>query len=152
MDQLRQVLKPNFAKGDEVKIKNWTGLVTVVVQNVSTKEVLMVAFANEAAVKKTLETGMATFFTRSRGKLWTKGEESGNFMKVVEVRIDCDGDALLYLVEPQGDGLACHTLAPTCFYRNLILGAGPDYKPPNATADENLDTMCCIVAAPLMRK
>ena len=110
-----QILRPNFEKRDDPKLKAWAGLVTVVVQNAKTREVLMVAFADEEAVRKTLKTGMATFFTTSRGRLWTKGEESGNFMKVVDVRIDCDGDALLYLVEPQGDGVACHIGARSCW-------------------------------------
>lgn len=115
-----EILRPNFEKRDDPKLKGWTGLVNVVVQDAKTKEVLMVAFANKAAVCKTLETGMATFFTTSRGRLWTKGEESGNFMKLVDILVDCDGDALLYLVEPQGNGVACHTEARSCFYRSIL--------------------------------
>ena len=95
------------------------GLVPVVVQDVNTKKVLMVAFANAAAVQKSLDTGMATFWTRSRQKLWTKGEESGNFMRVVRMDTDCDGDTVLLQVEPQGDRCACHTGAKTCFYRGF---------------------------------
>jgi len=114
-----RILWPNFKKSDDPKIKKWTGLITVVVQDIRTKEVLMVAFANEEALRKTLATGKATFFTRSRGRLWTKGEESGNFMKVLDVRPDCDGDALLLLVEPLGEGLACHTESYSCFFRRI---------------------------------
>jgi len=93
------------------------GLVPVVVQDVRTKEVLMLAYANEEALRKTFETGYAHYWSRSRNKLWMKGETSGNVQKVVEVRIDCDNDAVLYLVEQKG--VACHTGNYTCFYRKL---------------------------------
>jgi phosphoribosyl-AMP cyclohydrolase len=93
------------------------GLVTVVVQDAQTKEVLMVAFANEEAVRRTLEEGRAYFWSRSRQRLWRKGEESGNEMEVLRVMVDCDGDALLYLVRPKGP--ACHTGNRSCFFREL---------------------------------
>jgi phosphoribosyl-AMP cyclohydrolase len=93
------------------------GLVTVVVQDAQTKEVLMVAFANEEAVRRTLEEGRAYFWSRSRQRLWRKGEESGNEMEVLRVMVDCDGDALLYLVRPKGP--ACHTGSWSCFFREL---------------------------------
>jgi phosphoribosyl-AMP cyclohydrolase len=93
------------------------GLVTVVVQDAQTKEVLMVAFANEEAVRRTLEEGRAYFWSRSRQRLWRKGEESGNEMEVLRVMADCDGDALLYLVRPKGP--ACHTGNRSCFFREL---------------------------------
>jgi phosphoribosyl-AMP cyclohydrolase len=93
------------------------GLIPVVVQDVNTKEVLMVAYANEEAIRKTLETGYAHYWSRSRKKLWMKGETSGNVQRVVEIRVDCDGDALLYLVEQKG--VACHTGNYSCFYRKL---------------------------------
>ena len=93
------------------------GLVTVVVQDAHTKEVLMVAFANEEAVRKTLEEGRAYFWSRSRQRLWRKGKESGNEMEVLRVMVDCDGDALLYLVRPKGP--ACHTGNRSCFFREL---------------------------------
>ncbi len=93
------------------------GLVPVVVQDVKTKEVLMLAYANMEALKKTFETGYAHYWSRSRRKLWMKGETSGNVQKVVEVRIDCDNDAILYLVEQKG--VACHTGNYSCFYRTL---------------------------------
>ncbi|HIP63298.1 MAG TPA: phosphoribosyl-AMP cyclohydrolase [Archaeoglobus profundus] len=95
------------------------GLVPVIVQDINTKEVLMLAYANREALKKTLETGYAHYWSRSRRKIWMKGETSGNFQRVVEVRIDCDGDAILYLVEQKG--VACHTGNYTCFYRQLSL-------------------------------
>lgn len=93
------------------------GLVPVVMQDAETGEVLTLAYANREAVDRTLETGEAHFYSRSRGELWHKGATSGNTQKVVEVRIDCDGDALLYRVEPQGP--ACHTGERSCFYQTL---------------------------------
>jgi len=85
----------------------------VIVQDAATKEILMVAYANDEALQATRDTGFATFWSRSRNKLWKKGETSGNLQKIVEVREDCDKDTLLYLVEPQGP--ACHTGKYSCF-------------------------------------
>ncbi len=96
---------------------NEKGLIPVVVQDAKTKEVLMLAYANEEALKRTIKTGYAHYFSRSRKKLWMKGEESGNVQRVVEVRVDCDGDAILYLVEQKG--VACHTGNYSCFFRKL---------------------------------
>ncbi len=93
------------------------GLIPVIAQDVKTKEVLMLAYANKEAVELTLKTGFAHYWSRSRKKLWKKGETSGNVQKVVEVRYDCDCDALLYLVEQKGN--ACHTGNYSCFYRRL---------------------------------
>ena len=93
------------------------GLVPVVVQDVNTKEVLMVAWANEEAIKLTKETGLAHYFSRSRRKLWKKGENSGNVQKVRRILVDCDEDTLLYEVEQAGG--ACHTGFRSCFYRTI---------------------------------
>jgi phosphoribosyl-ATP pyrophosphohydrolase/phosphoribosyl-AMP cyclohydrolase len=93
------------------------GLVTVVVQDRHTGLVRMVAHANEEALRATLDTGSAHFFSRSRNKLWKKGEESGHVLHVHEVWGDCDGDCLIYLVDPQGP--SCHTGAETCFYQRV---------------------------------
>lgn len=93
------------------------GLIPVVVQEVSSREVLMVAYANEEAILKTIETGYAHYYSRSRKKLWMKGETSGNLQMVKEILYDCDGDTLIYLVEQKGP--ACHTGNRTCFYRKL---------------------------------
>ncbi|MET1124279.1 MAG: phosphoribosyl-AMP cyclohydrolase [Archaeoglobaceae archaeon] len=95
------------------------GLIPVIAQDARTKEVLMLAYANREAVEKTLQTGYAHYWSRSRRKLWMKGETSGNVQKVVEVRVDCDGDALLYIVEQEGN--ACHTGNRSCFFRRLEL-------------------------------
>lgn len=93
------------------------GLVPVVVQDAHTSEVLMLAYANQEAVQATLAQGQAHFWSRSRRELWRKGATSGNVQRVLEVRYDCDGDTLLYLVEPAGP--ACHTGQRSCFYRTL---------------------------------
>ncbi len=93
------------------------GLVPVVAQDAATGDVLTLAYANREAVEKTLSTGEAHFYSRSRAELWRKGATSGNTQRVVEVRVDCDGDALLYRVEPRGP--ACHTGETTCFFTTL---------------------------------
>jgi len=93
------------------------GLLTAIVVDYSTKEVLMVAFMDAEALEKTRETGLAHFHSRSRGKLWLKGETSGHFLRVEEIRVDCDQDALVLVARP--DGPACHTGAISCFYRKL---------------------------------
>lgn len=93
------------------------GLIPAIVQDISTKDVLMLAFMNAESLLKTIETGETWFWSRSRRELWHKGETSGNTQKVVEIRYDCDDDALLVLVEPTGP--ACHTGKQTCFYRKI---------------------------------
>lgn len=93
------------------------GLVPAVVQDADTSEVLMVAYANEEALRRTLDSGTSWFWSRSRNEFWNKGATSGNTQDVVEVRYDCDGDTLLYLVRPNGP--ACHTGERTCFYRTV---------------------------------
>lgn len=106
-------------KGDFIeKIKfGENGLIPVVVQDSKTREVLMLAYANKIALKKTVETGLAHYWSRSRGKIWMKGETSGNVQRIVEIRVDCDNDAILYVVEQKG--VACHTGNKTCFYRRI---------------------------------
>ena len=93
------------------------GLLTAIAVDSASKEVLMVAFMDAEALAKTRETGLAHFHSRSRGKLWLKGETSGHFLRVEEIRVDCDQDALVMLVSPEGP--ACHTGATSCFYRKL---------------------------------
>jgi phosphoribosyl-AMP cyclohydrolase / phosphoribosyl-ATP pyrophosphohydrolase len=93
------------------------GLVPVVAQDAATGEVLTLAYANREALEKTLATGEAHYYSRSRSELWRKGATSGNTQRVVEVRLDCDGDALLYRVEPRGP--ACHTGEQSCFFTTL---------------------------------
>lgn len=91
------------------------GLIPAVIQDADTSEVLMVGFMNEEALARTARTGFATFFSRTRNTLWTKGETSGNRLKVVETLVDCDEDTLLLKVQRLGDGNVCHTGARTCF-------------------------------------
>ena|ERR1700754_428964 len=93
------------------------GLVPAVVQEAATGEVLMLAYMNRESLAQTIQTRETWFWSRSRGELWHKGATSGNTQRVVSIAIDCDGDTLLVKVEPQGP--ACHTGAPTCFFRSL---------------------------------
>ena len=93
------------------------GLLPAVAQDTATGEVLMLAYVSRDALEQTRETGLAHYHSRSRDELWQKGATSGNVQHVEEVRVDCDGDALLYLVEQEGG--ACHTGYETCFYRSL---------------------------------
>ena len=102
---------------DELKFDENNGLLPVIVQDVESGEVLMLAYANREALSLTIKTGMAHFWSRSRKKIWRKGEESGNIQYVKEIRIDCDGDAILYMVKPTGP--ACHTGERTCFHHML---------------------------------
>ncbi len=99
----------DFAKSD--------GLVPVIVQDVTSKEVLTLAYANKESLELTQKTGNSWFWSRSRNKLWMKGEESGNVQKVKEILLDCDLDAIVYLVEPSGP--ACHTGDRVCFHNVL---------------------------------
>jgi phosphoribosyl-AMP cyclohydrolase len=98
------------------------GLVTAIVVDATTGEVLMLAHMNEEALARTIETGSAWFFSRSRQKLWRKGEESGNTLAVREMRVDCDQDAILLKVDMAGDAVACHQGYRSCFYRSVPVG------------------------------
>ena len=95
------------------------GLIPAVVQDAESGEVLMVGFMNDDALAATRRTGYATFFSRSRGKLWMKGETSGNKLEVVDIFVDCDEDTVLVKVKRLGDGNVCHTGQRTCFFRSL---------------------------------
>ena len=98
------------------------GLVPGIVQDAKTGEMLMLGFLNEESYKKSLETGYVTFWSRSRSKLWIKGETSGNRLKIVTAATDCDNDALLFRVEVEGDGLVCHEGTVSCFTKPIQLG------------------------------
>lgn len=100
------------------------GLITAVAVDAASKEVLMLAHMNREALALTLETGEAHYYSRSRGKIWRKGETSGEVQKVVEMRTDCDQDAILLFVEQTGRGAACHTGRRSCFYRRVELQNG----------------------------
>jgi phosphoribosyl-AMP cyclohydrolase len=111
MDQDREtglVLDPKF---------DANGLITAIVTNIVDGNLLMVGHMNAAALAETLKTGRATFYSRSRQRLWTKGESSGHYLNVVELRIDCDQDAVWVIAQPHGP--TCHTNAASCFYRRI---------------------------------
>jgi phosphoribosyl-AMP cyclohydrolase len=95
------------------------GLVPVIAQDAASGRVLMVAWANHEALTETAHTRKAVYWSRSRGRLWRKGEESGHTQQVAEIRLDCDGDVVLYAVEQSG-GIACHTGRASCFFRRLV--------------------------------
>jgi phosphoribosyl-AMP cyclohydrolase len=97
------------------------GLVPVIAQDAASGRVLMVAWANREALAETVQTQRAVYWSRSRGRLWRKGEESGHTQQISEIRLDCDGDVVLYAVSQAG-GIACHTGRESCFYRRLADG------------------------------
>jgi phosphoribosyl-AMP cyclohydrolase len=105
----------DFAKMD--------GLAPGIVQDARTGQVLMLGFLNEESWRKTKETGFVTFWSRTRQKLWMKGETSGNRLRILEVSTDCDQDALLFRVEVEGDGLVCHEGTVSCFTRSLSVAS-----------------------------
>jgi phosphoribosyl-AMP cyclohydrolase len=108
---------------------SWTdGLVPVIAQELGTNQVLMFAFMNHEALQLTVETGYAVYWSRSRGKLWHKGEESGHVQKVHELRLDCDEDVILMTIEQIG-GIACHTGRHDCFFQKLENGEWKTDKP-----------------------
>ena len=96
-----------------IDFKKMDGLVPAIVQDALSGKVLMQGYMNEEALEKTNETKMVTFFSRSKNRLWTKGETSGNFMELVSIAVDCDGDSILVKANPRGP--VCHTGADTCF-------------------------------------
>lgn len=96
------------------------GLIPAIVTDVHSGAVLMFAYMNEEALAETIASGLGHFWSRSRAKLWKKGDESGNLLKVVELRTDCDQDVIWVRAEVLGDGVACHTGARSCFYRRIV--------------------------------
>ena len=110
----------DFAKMD--------GLVPAIVQDAATGQVLMVGFQNEASYQKTLETGFVTFWSRTRQKLWMKGETSGNRLRIVSASTDCDNDTLLFRVQVEGDGLVCHEGSVSCFTRPVAIAETSEFK------------------------
>jgi phosphoribosyl-ATP pyrophosphohydrolase/phosphoribosyl-AMP cyclohydrolase len=103
----------------EIDFEKMMGLAPAIVQDASTGEVLMLGFMNRAAYDKSLQTGYVTFFSRTRNELWTKGDTSGNRLKVISARADCDFDTILCLVQVEGEGVVCHTGTRTCFNTEL---------------------------------
>jgi phosphoribosyl-AMP cyclohydrolase len=123
---------PTFApRGDDHEVEagvalaprfDKDGLIVAIATDAGTGEVLVVAYMDAEALARTIETGEAWFFSRSRRKLWRKGEESGNTLDVAEVRVDCDQDAVLLKVSVGGEGVVCHTGHRSCFYRSVPVG------------------------------
>ena len=99
------------------------GMVAGIVQDAKTGEVLMLGFLNEESYLKTNKTGFVTFWSRTRSKLWMKGETSGNRLRVISASTDCDNDALLFRVEVEGDGLVCHEGTVSCFTKPIEIGS-----------------------------
>ena len=110
----------DFSNADieKVDFSKLNGLIPAIAQDYQTKEILMVGFMNKEALQKTIETGKATYFSRSRNKLWLKGESSGHYQIVKEIYIDCDEDTVVMLVEQIG-GAACHLGYNSCFFRRI---------------------------------
>ena len=106
-------------RGDAMDFTKLDGLIPAVVQDDRSGEVLMVGFMNEEALERTRQTGFATFFSRTRGRLWTKGETSGNRLQVRRMLKDCDEDTVLLRVTPLGEGNVCHTGERSCFFREV---------------------------------
>ena len=102
---------------DEIDFEKSGGIVPVIVQDANTKDVLTLAYSNKESLELAKKTGKSWFWSRSRNKLWMKGEESGNTQNIKEILVDCDSDAIIYLVEPSG--LACHTGEKVCFHHEL---------------------------------
>ncbi|MCL6633383.1 MAG: phosphoribosyl-AMP cyclohydrolase [Alicyclobacillus herbarius] len=127
---------------EAVRYDSQTGLVPVVVQDAHDDQVLMVAYANREALKRTLDTGYAWFWSRSRQEFWQKGATSGNVQRVQEVWLDCDADTVLYRVETAGP--ACHTGAPSCFYRRILRHLPKDSTEPS---DAPLAASGCTLAS-----
>jgi len=129
------MIDPRFARGlDEETVETGTtlaprfdkdGLIVAIASDADTGDVLMVAYMDAEALARTIATREGWFFSRSRKRLWKKGEESGNVLTVSELRIDCDQDAVLLKVRVAGDGVACHRGYRSCFYRSVPLGHAP---------------------------
>lgn len=120
----------------EIDFAKMIGLVPAIVQDAASGEVLMLGFVNREAFERTLRTGYVTFFSRTRSQLWTKGETSGNRLKLLSASTDCDRDTLLFQVEVEGEGLVCHRGTRTCFTEPIIAIAGAAVPIMDESADE----------------
>ncbi len=106
----------------KINFEKLGGIVPVVTQDYKSNKILMVGFVNEDAFMTTLKTQKATYFSRSKNRLWTKGEESGNYQEIVDILIDCDNDTLIYKVKQLGHKASCHKGYESCFYRHYLNG------------------------------
>ena len=130
-----------------IDIKSAHGLIPAIIQDSETKNVLMMGYMNEESLQKTIETQKVTFFSRSKQRLWTKGEESGNFLELVDIKNDCDGDTLLIQAKPVGP--TCHTGADTCWQEpnNQSFGFISNLEKTIKTRRENADSEKSYVAS-----
>jgi phosphoribosyl-AMP cyclohydrolase len=115
-------ISSDFSAATQIDFTKGDGIVPVVTQDFATGRLLMVAYMNREAFDETVATGHACYYSRSRNRLWRKGEESGNFQTVREIRLDCDGDTVLLRVDQHGDRAACHEGYESCFFRVLENG------------------------------
>jgi phosphoribosyl-AMP cyclohydrolase len=122
-EKMNQETKVETKIDTKIDFDKMDGLVPGIVQDAKTGEVLMLGFLNPASYAKTQETGFVTFWSRTRQKLWMKGETSGNRLRVISASTDCDNDTLLFRVEVEGDGLVCHEGTVSCFTRPIQVGA-----------------------------
>jgi phosphoribosyl-AMP cyclohydrolase len=113
----------------KIDFQKMQGLVPAIVQDSNTEQVLMLGFMNEQALKRTLACGYVTFFSRTRNELWTKGETSGNRLRVISLTTDCDRDTFLIQVQVEGAGVVCHRGTRSCFTEELLVGAPPAGAP-----------------------
>ena len=120
-----------------IDFEKMDGLVPGMVQDAKTGEILMLGFLNEVSYQKTLESGYVTFWSRTRSKLWMKGETSGNRLRVLSAATDCDNDALLFKVEVEGDGLVCHEGTVSCFTKPIAVPATAVSNSTNAVSNPN---------------
>jgi phosphoribosyl-AMP cyclohydrolase len=120
-----------------IDFQKMDGLVPGMVQDARTGEILMLGFLNEASYQKTLESGYVTFWSRTRNKLWMKGETSGNRLRVISAATDCDNDALLFKVEVEGDGLVCHEGTVSCFTKPIEVIPTAASNATNAVSNSN---------------
>jgi len=130
-----------------IDIKSSHGLIPAIIQDSETKNVLMLGYMNEESIQKTIETQKVTFFSRSKQRLWTKGEESGNFLELVDIKNDCDGDTLLIQAKPVGP--TCHTGTDTCWQEENAANYGfiSNLEKTIATRRENADSEKSYVAS-----
>ena len=120
-----------------IDFQKMDGLVPGMVQDARTGEILMLGFLNEVSYQKTLESGYVTFWSRTRSKLWMKGETSGNRLRVISAATDCDNDALLFKVEVEGDGLVCHEGTVSCFTKPIAISTNAVSNSTNAVSNSN---------------
>jgi len=118
----------------EIDFEKMQGLAPAIVQDAANGEVLMLGFMNREALQRTLSTGYVTFYSRTRQKLWTKGETSGNRLRLISASTDCDNDSVLVQVNVEGDGLVCHEGTRSCFTKPLVRGANGSASITDATA------------------